>query len=131
MAPPPTAVLAGTRRKLCDTIEDDLQNNQQQKKRKLSTTATQTQALITPPVEKSDASPTANAVEEAFREDPITAENVNFAQVRIWELYSVNMKRIQLTPSIRNTCHRVLIQNLNSAHNIFQECSQCPRTLVP
>lgn len=128
MAPPPTT---GTRRKLDATIEDDIQNNQQQKKRKPSTTATNTQALITPPVEQSDAAPTANAVEDALREDPITAENVNFAQVRIWELYFVNMKHTQLTLSIRNTCPQALIQILNGAHNLFQECNQCPRTLVP
>jgi hypothetical protein len=66
MGPPPTAA----RRKMTASIEGNDQNEHQQKRLKTSTMTISTQAQ-----------PSANAVEEALREDPVTRENVNFAQV--------------------------------------------------
>jgi hypothetical protein len=77
MGPPPSPI----RRKFDAAIGGADRNEHQQKKLKMSTVITSNQAVTTPKHDHASARPSTDAVEEALREDPITTENVNFAQV--------------------------------------------------
>jgi len=76
MEPPTT----GTRRKLNASIEDDAHNNQPKKKRRSNIATTGNHAVLNPPAEHPSVLPSTGGVEDALREDPVTTENVNFAQ---------------------------------------------------